>query len=360
MAGFESKSINFILILLTVLFSILMCFLVNSLLLYFIFYECLTIMLFCLLVIFIPSFYRIRTSFFFFIFTIFGTISFIIAMLTMISSYSFMSLVIIIPFFIKIPTFPFLYWLPEVHCESNTSISLFLAGLLLKLSIYGILRFILSSFFTLRYGTSISISVAIIGIIISSLSCFRYFDLKKIITFSSILHLNLSLISILSLNSCGILSGIVISISHGLSSVSLFMFAGLLINKTYSRYLDSCYFINSQLRSLLLFFLLANLSFPLSINFIAEIMSYVAIVSIDSFVVFIVLLSNYISTIFWVLILNRKLPNQCCFSFSLGYVQLHSLCWLCMINCTWFICFLSLPFKPKCPSSILFYLLLLR
>ena len=70
-----------------------------------------------------------------------------------------------------------------------------------------------------------------------------------------------------SLNSIGVLSGIITSISHGFSSVGLFLFAGLLINKTYSRYLDSFFFIDSIFRGLLLFFLLANLSFPGSFNF---------------------------------------------------------------------------------------------
>lgn len=49
---------------------------------------------------------------------------------------------LIIPFLIKIPSFPFYYWLPEVHCEVNSSISLFLAGLLLKLGVYGILNYV--------------------------------------------------------------------------------------------------------------------------------------------------------------------------------------------------------------------------
>ena len=74
------------------------------------------------------------------------------------------------------------------------------------------------------------------GVIIVSCSCFRYFDLKKIIAFSSILHLNLTLVSIYSLSSIGLLCGILTSISHGFSSVSLFLFGGVLMNKTYSRY----------------------------------------------------------------------------------------------------------------------------
>ena len=122
-----------------VLFLISIRFIIINLSLYFIFYESLSIPIFFSLFIYIPSYYRIRTSFFFFIFTIFGTIGFILASSLIISSNFLLSLLIMIPFFIKIPTFPSIVWLPEVHRESATSISLFLAGLLLKLSIYGIL-----------------------------------------------------------------------------------------------------------------------------------------------------------------------------------------------------------------------------
>ena len=178
----ESKSMNFSYVMLMVLFIISVCFMVMNLFLYFLFYESLTLPIFLLLFIYIPSYYRIRTSFFFFIFTIFGTIGFILGLLIMITPNLYLTFLIIIPFFIKIPTFPFIVWLPEVHRESSTSIPLFLAGLLLKLSVYGILRFILSSFsLTLRYITSITISISIISIITSTFSCFRYSDSKKII-----------------------------------------------------------------------------------------------------------------------------------------------------------------------------------
>ena len=163
-------------------------------------------------------------------------------------------------FGIKVPIFPFHIWLPEVHTETSTSGSVILAGILLKMGIYGLIRFVLSSFFlSLRLLSSFIISFTLIGIIITFSSCFRYFDLKKIIAFSSILHLNFSLISILSMNSSSILSGIFISVSHGFSSISSSLIIGLLINKTYSRYLDNFFFINTQLRGLLLFLLPSNL-----------------------------------------------------------------------------------------------------
>ena len=106
------------------------------------------------------------------------------------------------------------------------------------------------------------------------------------------------MLAIFSLNLCGILSSIIIPISHGLSSVSMSVFVGFPINKTYPRYLDPRYFIKTQLRCLLLFILPTNLSFPITINFFGEIPTPVAIVSMDIYFRFISILSNYISTPF--------------------------------------------------------------
>ena len=308
-AEFESKINQYINLFILLFFLLFLCFIFNSLYLFFIYYECLIILLFFILFIFILSYYRIRTAFFFFLFSILGSINFIISLFYLIYSISLFSLLIILPFLIKIPTFPFYYWLPEVHCEANTSISLFLAGLLLKLSIFGIIRFILSSYYlSLRFLSSLFIFITLIGIIIINCSYYRYFDLKKIIALSSILHLNLTFYSMLSLNSSGIFCAIIISISHALSSIGLFLFIGLIINKTNTRLLDSLFFISSILRLLLLFFLLANNSFPGSINFIGEILALLSIISIDSLFSLFILLLSFLSIYFWFIVLNRKLP----------------------------------------------------
>ena len=159
------------------------------------------------------------------------------------------------------------------------------------------MKFILTSFFlSLRMLSSFVISFTFIGIILAFNLCFINFDLKKIIAFSSILHLNHCFVCILSMNYAGLLSLIQISISHGFSSFSLFLFSSFIINKTYSRYFDSFFFINTKLRAMLLFFILSNLSFPCSINFVGEIHSLIAIVSIDSCFSFMFLLSSFLST----------------------------------------------------------------
>ena len=196
-------------------------------------------------------------------------------------------------------SFPLFYWLPEVHCEGNTSVSLVLAGLLLKLGVYGLVRFIMSSFFlTIRFLSAFFILLSLIGILIVSNCFFRYYDLKKIISFCSVLHLNLTFVSTLSMNSIGVLCGIITSICHGFSSVGLFLFVGLLISKTYSRFIDSLYYLKSLLRSLFFLLILVTISFPGTFNFLCEILIMIAIVSIDWFFCGCFIVSSFLSTFY--------------------------------------------------------------
>lgn len=110
------------------------------------------------------------------------------------------------------------------------------------------------------------------------------------------MHLNLVLVSCLSFNSCGLLSGIFISLSHSFSSIALFLLSGLIINKTYSRYLDSIFMLDFIIRSILILFILSNLNIPGSINFIGELLSFISIISIDSFYIIIFLFISYLSS----------------------------------------------------------------
>ena len=167
---------------------------------------------------------------------------------------------------------------------------------------------------------------------------FEIFCFKKDDSFSSFLHLNTPFIAIFNLNVWVIFSSIIISLAHGIPSFSLSVFVGFLINKTYPRYLDPCYFIHTQLRCLLLFILPTNLSFPITINFFGEILTLVAIVSMDIYFRVLSILSNYISTLFWLLILNRKWHQHSYSSFS--YIQLLILYWLCVVNLVrFYVCF---------------------
>ena len=102
------------------------------------------------------------------------------------------------------------------------------------------MRYIFNSIFIFIIFISCCIyCICLIGIYIILGCSFKCYDIKKIIGFSSILHLNIILVCLLLINYISILSGIIISITHGFCSIGLFIIGGLLINKSYSRYMDN-------------------------------------------------------------------------------------------------------------------------
>lgn len=211
--------------------------------------------------------------------------------------------------------FPFYYWLPEVHCEANTSISLVLAGLLLKLSLFGLSRYIIITFnLWLFFILTLIISISLIGLLLINYSFFRFIDLKKIIAFSSIIHLNTILTSLSSSNTIGLLSLFTILLSHSLSSIGLFFIIGLIIDKTYLRYIDSFYLIGIIIILIYFFTLLMNLNFPGSINFITELLILIAIYSIIYFIIPFLLLFSFIESFIYFIDINKKIPFHSCFS----------------------------------------------
>ena len=114
-------------------------------------------------------------------------------------------------------------WLPEAHVEASTSISVYLAAILLKLGTYGILRYILPIFpIGINKLQSLILTLAILGIIYTSITCLTLWDIKKYIAYSSISHMNLALLGLFSQNFIGISSSIYFMISHGIISSGLF------------------------------------------------------------------------------------------------------------------------------------------
>ena len=167
--------------------------------------------------------------------------------------------------------------------------------------------------FVFLFNYFIFFSLGLFGIIIIICLLLITFDLKKIIAISSIIHLNFCFIGLCSISYAGIISSIIISFSHGFSSIGLFLFIGLLSSLTGSRFIDTLFYLNYDHRLILFFFLLINISFPSSFNFIGEIISLIAIVDISSFLCLLCLLSSFISTLYFILILNRKLPYISCY-----------------------------------------------
>jgi NADH:ubiquinone oxidoreductase subunit 4 (subunit M) len=172
-------------------------------------------------------------------------------------------------------------WLPEAHVEAPTAGSVILAGILLKLGTYGMIRFMLPLFpFANIFFTPLILSMAVLAIIYASLTTIRQIDLKKIIAYSSVAHMNFSILGLFINNNLGLDGALYLMLAHGIVSSGLFLCVGMLYDRYHTRnllYYGGLSQVMPLFSIIFLIFILGNIGFPGTINFIGEFLILVGI-----------------------------------------------------------------------------------
>ncbi|MEC7755726.1 NADH-quinone oxidoreductase subunit M [Roseivirga sp. UBA1976] len=188
-------------------------------------------------------------------------------------------LAIFIGFAIKLPSFPFHTWLPDAHVEAPTPISVVLAGVLLKVGGYGLIRTAFAMFPDAAYHYAWLIGfLGMFSIIYGAMNALAQKDLKKLIAYSSVSHMGFVLLGLAAMTSEGISGAIYQMFSHGLISSMLFLIAGVLYDRTHNRTIEHYGGLAHQMPYYTVFVgiaFFASLGLPGFSGFIAELFVFI-------------------------------------------------------------------------------------
>src|SRR6185436_13191721 len=164
-------------------------------------------------------------------------------------------------FAIKVPLFPFHTWLPDAHVEAPTAGSVILAGVLLKMGTYGLVRFAFPLFprAAVFFAPYLAI-LAVIGIIYGALVAMVQPDMKKLVAYSSVSHLGFVVLGIAAMNTQGVVGAVYQMLNHGISTGGLFLIVGMLSDRRHTRLISEYGGLKSVMPRLVAVFLIVTLS----------------------------------------------------------------------------------------------------
>ena len=304
----ESNLKEYLISFLIMEFFLIGVFCVLDLLIFYIFFESVLIPMYLIIGIWGSRERKIRAAYFFFLYTLLGSVLMLLGILYIyyqVGTTDYETLLSVLltfeeqkliwlsffaSFATKVPMVPVHIWLPEAHVEAPTAGSVILAGVLVKLGTYGLIRF---SFPLLPeacfYFTPLVFSMAVIGVIYTSFTAIRQTDFKRIIAYTSVAHMNLVVVGMFCFNNISMEGAILQSISHGFVASALFLIIGIVYERHHTRmvkYYGGLVHVMPIYTFIFLFFTMANIGLPGTGSFIGEFLILIGIYQLNTTIAF--------------------------------------------------------------------------
>lgn len=334
--GVSEREKEYSLALLVLQFCMTGVFLVQNILLFYVFFEAVLIPMYFIVGALGSRSRRIYAAYQLLLYTIFGSIPLLLAIIyiylltgsfemSYLVTYNFPKQVefycwvaFFLGFAVKVPMVPFHIWLPEAHVEAPTAGSVVLAAILLKMGTYGFIRYSIPLFPEASvYFAPFVILLSGIAVVYTSLTTMRQVDLKKIVAYSSVAHMGIVTLGIFSFTPMAVNGAIFIMFSHAFVAGSLFLSIGVLYDRYKTRiykYYSGLVQIMPVFTTLFLFFTMANLGLPGTSSFPGEFMILIASLDRDVVAAVVVTTGAVLSSAYALWAFNR-------FSFGVSKVQ---------------------------------------
>jgi NADH-quinone oxidoreductase subunit M len=238
---------------------------------------------------------RLKVTFKFFIYTMFGSLFMLVALIYLYyqtpgthtsditafyqlqlsaKSQGFVFWAFFVAFAIKMPLFPFHTWQPDTYTESPTPATMLLSGIMLKMGVYGLIRLLLPIVpLGLETWGLLAVILSVIGIIYGSIIAIQQRDMKRLIAYSSFAHVGLMAAGVFAFSITGLQGAIIQMLAHGINVVGLFFVIDIILDRTKTRNLDQLGGITQMAPQLSVYFmilLLGSVALPLTNGFVGE------------------------------------------------------------------------------------------